>query len=286
MRTARAKVNLFLHAGTRRADGYHALVSWVVFAELGDSLSVTPAPDISLTVQGAFAAGVPAGADNLVWRAALALQSASGISKGAALALTKSLPAAAGLGGGSSDAAAALLALHELWGLDLDPQTVFALGMDLGSDVGACLYARSVMMRGRGEDIADGPLHPPLPCVLVNPGVAVPTKDVFEALSQRSGAMAPPMPEQFSSPQQVAGFLARTKNDLELPALKRAPVIAQALSALNAQPGILLARMSGSGATCFGLFADDAAAQTAALSIKGAQAGWWVAATRLSEPQA
>lgn len=274
---ARAKINLFLHVGTRRADGYHGLASWAAFTEIGDDLTAEPADALSLAIEGPFAGTLPVSADNLVLKAAEAL----GQGRGAALRLAKHLPVASGVGGGSADAAAALHLLNELWGLDTQPADLFHLAADLGSDVPVCVYNRSALMTGRGELLAPGPDLPPLPVVLVNPGVAVSTADIFAGLGQRSGAVLARLPEAVTGPDHLAAMLKPTKNDLEAPALARAPAIGIALDALRAQPGLLMARMSGSGATCFALAVDDAAAAAAALSLKRARPDWWVAATRL-----
>jgi 4-diphosphocytidyl-2-C-methyl-D-erythritol kinase len=288
VRRAPAKINLFLHAGAKRPDGYTALASWMAFARSGDTIAVEAAAQDRLTIDGPFGAGLDAGPDNLVFRAADALSTeaeALGHARApVAIRLTKALPVASGIGGGSSDAAATLLALHELWGMALAPDRMLELGLGLGSDVPACLYARSVAVTGRGEQVADGPVFPPLPVVLVNPGVAVATKDVFAGLLTRTGAALPRMPSSFRDSADAAAFLARTANDLEAPALRLAPVIGHAKAALGVQPGCLLARMSGSGATCFGLFATNDEASAAAIAIKRSQPRWWVAATVLEEP--
>ncbi len=274
---ARAKLNLFLHVGTRRADGFHGLASWAAFAEFGDDLAAAPADAVTLDIDGPFAAALPPSTDNIVLAAAAAL----GQGRGAAIRLTKRLPVASGIGGGSADAAAALHLLNELWGLQTPPSDLFHLAAELGSDVPVCVYNRSALMTGRGELLAPGPDLPPLPVVLANPGVAVSTAAVFAQLSQRSGAVLARMPEAVTDPEHLAAILKPTRNDLEAPARQIAPQIGAALAALRDQPGILMARMSGSGATCFGLAADDAAASAAALALKRARPDWWVAATRL-----
>lgn len=274
---ARAKINLFLHVGARRADGFHGLASWAAFAGIGDELSAEAADSLSLAVEGPFAGGLPPSADNLVLKAARAL----GQGKGASIRLSKHLPVASGLGGGSADAAAALHLLDAVWGLETPPADLFHLAAGLGSDVPVSVYNRSALMSGRGELLAPGPELPPLPLVLVNPGVAVSTAAVFARLAQRSGAVAARLPETVSGAEHLAAILKPTKNDLEAAALQLAPEIGTALEALRAEPGMLLARMSGSGATCFALAADDAAASAAALALKRARADWWVAATRL-----
>jgi 4-diphosphocytidyl-2-C-methyl-D-erythritol kinase len=273
---APAKLNLSLHVTGRRADGYHLLDSLVAFADVGDRIRVERADRTSLTVTGPQAAGLSAGDDNLVLRAARLMPQAP-----ARITLDKVLPVASGIGGGSADAAATLRALAGLHGLPL-PQAQAVLG--LGADVPVCLEGRACRMTGVGEGVT--PLAQPLPevaVVLVNPGVALATPSVFAALDRRDN---PPMPHVLPPlrdlPALVA-FLRRTRNDLEPPAIRLAPVIARVRAALAAQPGCALARMSGSGATCFGLFADDAGAMAAAAALRRAEPGWWVAAARLRD---
>jgi 4-diphosphocytidyl-2-C-methyl-D-erythritol kinase len=274
---ARAKINLFLHAGTRRPDGYHGLASWAAFTEIGDDLTATAADTLLLKTDGPFGTQLPPSTDNLVLRAATALKGG----QGASLRLTKHLPVASGIGGGSADAAATLHLLNALWNLETPFETLFEIAADLGSDVPVCVYNRSALMSGRGEQLQPGPDLPPLPVVLVNPNVPVSTAAVFSRLSQRTGAVLPRLPDAITDAEHLASVLAPTKNDLEAPAIALAPEIATALEALRSQPGILMARMSGSGATCFALAEDNASASAAALAIKRMRPDWWVAATRL-----
>lgn len=274
---ARAKINLFLHAGPRREDGFHALASWAVFTEAGDGLSAGLADDLSLAIEGPFAGQLSAAPDNLVLRAAAAL----GPGRGASLRLNKRLPVASGIGGGSADAAAALHLLNELWSLETPFERLFEIAATLGSDVPVCVYNRSALMGGRGEQLKPGPDVPALPIVLVNPNIPVATADVFARLSLRTGALMPRLPDAITGPDHLAAWLEPTRNDLEAPAIGLAPAIAIALEALRAQDGILMARMSGSGATCFALAGDNASASAGALAIKRARPDWWVAATRL-----
>ena len=274
---ARAKINLFLHTGARRPDGYHGLASWAAFTEIGDDLTATASDTLTLAIDGPFAAGLPPSTDNLILRAATAL--AAG--QGATLRLTKHLPVASGIGGGSADAAATLHLLNDLWSLKTPFDTLFEIAATLGSDVPVCVYNRSALMSGRGEQLSAGPALPPLPIVLVNPGVALSTADVFARLTERTGAILPRLPEIIEGAPHLAHVLGPTRNDLEAPAIALAPDIATALDALRSQPDILLARMSGSGATCFALAADNASASAAAQAIKRARPDWWVAATRL-----
>lgn len=266
---APAKVNLALHVTGRRADGLHLLDSLVVFPAFGDRLEAEPAAGLSLAIEGPFAGDLGAGDDNLVVRAARLLDP----SRGAAIRLAKHLPVASGIGGGSADAAAALRLLARLWGLPLPPgEAVLALGADLP----VCLAGRPCRMRGIGERLAPVTL-PPMWVVLANPGVPVPTGAVFAGLASRENPALPEVPA-FANADALFGWLAAQRNDLEAPALAVAPAIAATLAALRAQPGCGLARMSGSGATCFGLFAGEGAALAAAAALRRAEAGWWVAA--------
>ena len=264
---APAKINLALHVTGQRADGYHLLDSLVVFADAGDRLNVEAAPRLSLRVTGPRAEGVPADGANLVLRAAEWL--APG--RGAAITLDKRLPMAAGIGGGSSDAAAAIRALCELWGQALPTAERLAA---LGADVPVCLGARSARMAGIGERLAPVPALPPLSLVLVNPGVAVSTPEVFARLERRDGPPLPALP-CWRDAEDLAGWLEGTRNDLEEPACALVPAISEALGALRAMPGCLLARMSGSGATCFGLFAEAGAAARARDRLRS-EREWWV----------
>lgn len=266
---APAKVNLALHVTGRRDDGYHLLDSIVVFAGVGDRLHAAPAAELSLTVTGPMAAGVPAGPGNLVWRAALLLGGS-----GARLTLEKHLPAAAGIGGGSADAAAALRALARLWRRPLPPPGAV---LGLGADVPVCLAGRPARMQGIGERLEPLPPLPSAWLVLVNPGQAVATGAVFAGLAGRAGAPLAAPPAAWPTAAALAGWLAAQRNDLEPEAERLAPGIAAARRALAATPGCLLARMSGSGATVFGLYAAAGAARAAAARLSAAEPGWWVA---------
>ena len=265
---ARAKVNLCLHVTGRREDGYHLLDSLVAFAEIGDEIRAEPGEGAALAIDGPFAAGLGAGPDNLALRA-LALMGG-----GAALRLTKNLPVASGIGGGSADAAATLRALARLRGAPLPaPEAVLALG----ADVPVCLAGRAARMSGIGEALA--PLRlPPFALVLANPGVAVPTGAVFARLARRDNPALGPVPG-FAAARELFGWLANQRNDLEPPAAEVAPVIGAVTAALAAQPGCALALMSGSGATCFGLFGTLPEAEAAARALARAEPGWWVAAS-------
>jgi 4-diphosphocytidyl-2-C-methyl-D-erythritol kinase len=265
---APAKVNLTLHVTGRRPDGYHLLDSLVVFADAADVVRVRPADAPALRVTGPMAAGVPSDSSNLVLRAAALM----GVT--AEIELEKHLPAAGGIGGGSSDAAATLRALSRMTGRPL-PREVLALG----ADVPVCMEPRPMRMRGIGETLSPVDGLPALDAVLVNPGVAVPTPQVFAGLERRANA---PMPERlppFAGAAAFADWLAGQRNDLERPAQTIAPEVGAALAALAQADGCRLARMSGSGATCFGIFPDAAAAARAARAL--ARPGWWVRAVRL-----
>lgn len=261
---APAKVNLALHVTGQRADGYHLLDSLVVFAGVGDRVTVAPGAGFAIT--GPQAAALAPEPGNLCLRAAGAMGG------GLRITLDKHLPVASGIGGGSADAAATLRAMARL-GRPL-PQAAAVLA--LGADVPVCLAGRAVRMTGVGEGLTPVTL-PPVWLVLANPGVAVPTPAVFRALATRDNPPLPPLPA-LPDAAALAGWLGGTRNDLEPPAITLAPEIAFTRAALAATPGCLLARMSGSGATCFGLYATEPAARAAAAAIRAAQPGWWVAA--------
>lgn len=280
---APAKINLYLHVLGRRADGYHDLDSLVAFATLHDVIAVAPDDDWSLVIDGPFndtlSAAVGDG-DNLVLRAARLLAEHLGRAGGAAIRLHKMIPVAAGLGGGSADGAAALLALCRLWHAEVPLSLLADLALRLGADLPVCLSSRTAFMAGVGEQVQPAPEVPPLGIVLVNPGIAVPTADVFRQLEPR--AAAPPRPTyQPADPVSLIYALRSCRNDLMAPAIGIAPAIGDVLSAIETAPGVLLARMTGSGATCFGLFADSAAAQFAAEEITAVRPAWWVRAGRL-----
>ncbi len=278
--SAPAKLNLYLHVTGRRDDGYHLLDSLVAFAAVGDAVELTPADDFSLAVGGRFAAALDhtAADDNLVMRAARLLRQEAGLADhiGAAIRLEKRLPVAAGLGGGSSDAAAALHGLCALWGIAPDADDLLRIAMALGADVPVCLAPRPTFVGGIGDQLDPAPALPALHVALVNPAVPLSTASVFAAL----GACADHRRGRFESAPLdaagLAGLLASRDNDLEIPARGLCPEIDAVIRALARQPDCLLARMSGSGATCFGLFATAVAALAAARSIAEEQQAWWV----------
>jgi 4-diphosphocytidyl-2-C-methyl-D-erythritol kinase len=275
---APAKVNLFLHVTGKRADGYHLLDSLAVFPAVGDTIRLAPDDRLSLSISGRFGATLSAEPDNLVLRAARKLASEAGITAAGRLHLEKNLPVASGIGGGSADAAAALLLLARHWNIS-DPLQEIALA--LGADVPVCLASRPVRMAGIGEILSPAPKLPEFGMVLVNPSIPVATAAVFRARSQAFSAPAS-LPESWPNAAAMAAGLAEQKNDLEAPAIALAPGIAAVLAELRALPGALLARMSGSGATCFGIFATPQAAAKAAASIN--QPGWWCWGGGLYEP--
>ncbi|GAB4229038.1 MAG: 4-(cytidine 5'-diphospho)-2-C-methyl-D-erythritol kinase [Kiloniellaceae bacterium] len=272
-----AKINLNLQITGRRPDGYHELESLVVFAEVGDILTLSrlEGHEVELSIDGPKAGPLLGESDNLVLRAARGLARACGSGAGAAMTLTKNLPVASGIGGGSADAAAALRGLSRLWSLELPPAEMAALALTLGADVPVCLDSRPVVMSGIGEVLEPVPALPPLWFVLVNPGVAVSTAQVFAG---REGAFArvrePRLPPLALT--ALIDWLAARPNDLEAPARRLAPAVDGVLSALAEVPDCLLARMSGSGATCFGLFEDEAAARRAAEALALRNPDWWV----------
>jgi len=278
-RFAPAKVNLFLHVTDKRADGYHVLDSLAVFPAVGDVVGARAAEDLSLKISGRFGAVLQAEPDNLLLRAARALRPEAGV----ALSLEKNLPVASGIGGGSADAAAALRLLMRVNGIARDNPNLMAAARATGADVPVCLDPRPRVMRGVG-DILSAPLDlPALPAVLVNPRVPVPTRDVFGklglALGERRGAASEIDPGRLKDRDALVRYLESQPNDLEPPARALQPVISDVLAALAACDGSLFARMSGSGATCFGLFASEAAAATAAQRLSATYPAWWIAPT-------
>lgn len=268
---APAKINLCLHVTGRRDDGYHILDSLVVFAGVGDRVTLLPGRGLTLRLSGPEAGALTAEPDNLVLRAARSM----GVKRGE-IRLWKGLPVASGIGGGSADAAATLRAIVRFGGQPLpDAAAVLALG----ADVPVCLAGRPVRMQGVGEVLTPLPPLPPLWLVLANPRVPVPTPQVFAALAKRDNDPVPGLPAvALRTAADLAGWLAReTRNDLSAPAGLVAPVLADVEASLAALPGCHLARMSGSGATCFGLFGDEAVATTAAGKLASAHPGWWIA---------
>lgn len=279
---APAKINLALHVRRRREDGYHELETLFAFAADGDLLAAEPAVDLGLTIDGPMAAHLTAGPDNLVLRAARLLAEAAGVKAGAALRLTKILPVASGIGGGSADAAAALRLLNRFWALDWPLDRLAALSEGLGADVPACVHSHALYGKGRGDrlmPVPPGALQG-MPLLLVNPGVAVPTGPVFAAWDgiDRGG---------LDTDMSLAA-IRNARNDLQPGAIGLCPVIAHVLDLLLDSEGVLLARMSGSGATCFALFRDGAVQTAAARRIAALHPSWWVRPSTVNqfrEPQ-
>lgn len=268
-RRARAKINLTLHVTGQRADGFHLLDSLVAFAGIGDEISVAKSPDLGLIVDGPLSNGVPTDERNLVLKAAHLFEAG----RGAEIRLAKHLPNAAGIGGGSADAAASLLALAELWDVPLPENLV-----QLGADVPVCMAPMALRMRGVGEDLSIIPPLPPLWAVLVNPRIALETPPVFKALTQKENPPMAQMPE-CSDALAFAKWCASQRNDLQAPAISLVPVIQ---NVLNALAPALLARMSGSGATCFGLCESAEQADALAALIRADHPEWWIETTTLS----
>ncbi len=278
---APAKINLYLHVLGRRADGYHLIDSLIAFADIGDHLTARPAAALSLELGGPEAAALAGlGPDNLVLRAARLLADHAGISPGAALHLCKNLPVAAGIGGGSSDAAAALRALCRQWGIAVDEAALSRLGARLGADVPVCLMARAAWVGGVGEVVEPAPALPMAGILLANPRTPLPTAAVFAARRGRFGDAGrfAPMPQDAAG---LAAVLQSRGNQLTEAAIGRVPQIGRVLEALARLPGALLARMSGSGATCFALFADRTLAEAARARLTKAEPLWWCAAGAL-----
>ncbi|HEY1300460.1 MAG TPA: 4-(cytidine 5'-diphospho)-2-C-methyl-D-erythritol kinase [Stellaceae bacterium] len=279
---APAKVNLYLHLVGRRGDGYHLIDSLVAFADIGDHVRVRPAPALSLELGGPEAASLAdTGDDNLVLRAAHLLAAHAGIEAGAALRLEKNLPVASGIGGGSSDAAAVLHALVELWRIPIEADALARLALALGADLPICLYAAPAWVGGIGEAVEPALQLPPAGILLANPRTALPTAAVFAARRGPFGGPGrfAPMPADAAG---LARVLSGRRNDLTQAAVAILPEIAVVLAELARLPGALLARMSGSGATCFALFADLAAAERGHALLASRRPGWWCAAGRLA----
>ncbi len=286
---APAKVNLFLHVLARRTDGYHDLESLIVFVDVGDRLTVAPAEDVALSLEGPFApalVGEPV-TDNLVYRAASLLRDQAGPDKavkGAALRLDKRLPVASGIGGGSADAAAALRLLLAHWDMDLPRDTLQDLGLSLGADIPVCLDSSPSFVSGIGETLRATPPLPDTWMVLVNSGTPVPTGPVFKGLDPATftGEPGPTVaPDAFARAEDFLHALQATRNDLEVSAVTVAPDIQDVLKAISATSDCGLARMSGSGGTCFGLYTDQHAAEAAVARLRADHAGWWVASGKL-----
>jgi 4-diphosphocytidyl-2-C-methyl-D-erythritol kinase len=282
---APAKVNLMLRVGARRADGLHELESLVVFADIVDELSLDAERPRAIEVVGPLRAACGPAADNLVLKAAASLSARLFDLKLGHFTLLKRIPVAAGLGGGSADAAAALRLLAQANALSLADHRLQDAARATGADVPVCLDPRPRFMRGVGEKLSSPLQLPPLPAVLVNPRIALPTAEVFAAFD----AAPPPAPAASAAPAAFAGredlfaFLRAQPNDLEGAAMALQPAVGEVLQALRALPACRLARMSGSGATCFGLFETPDAAAGAARRLRQARPEWWIEETMLGE---
>jgi 4-diphosphocytidyl-2-C-methyl-D-erythritol kinase len=277
---APAKVNLYLRVTGRRADGYHTLDSLAVFAEAKDIVTIGPSEELTADVRGAEGMELLHEPDNLVLRAARALAEATGRTPQAAITLTKLLPVASGIGGGSADAAATLRTLNRLWGTGLGQAELEAVAARLGADVPVCIASEAARMQGIGEILEAAPMLPSFGLLLANPRIALPTPQVFKA--RRGGFSAPAeMPGPLPDVAALAAWLRPLGNDLQDAALSLCAAIGEVLTAIAAQPGCLLARMSGSGATCFGIFPSPDDARAAA---KALPAAWWRHGGGLSGP--
>lgn len=284
---APAKVNLFLHITGKRDDGYHLLESLVCFTAIGDVLTGELRSDdkITLSITGPMAADLSADDtnENLVMRAARVLQAESGTPQGADLTLDKRLPIASGIGGGSADAAATIRLLCEMWKLDLDAKTLSRIALSLGADVPVCLFGKTCLMSGIGEQITELPDLPSIPIVLINPGKAVSTPEIFKARAEDDFSPTGVWDSQqcFQSGAALADALSECGNDLTLPATGILPEICDVLNALAREEGCLLARMSGSGATCFGIYDTTDQAERAANAIAAQNPDWWISPTHI-----
>lgn len=281
---APAKVNLYLHVGPVDAEGYHPIASLGVFADVGDRVTVFPADRLMLEVTGPFAADLGDADDNLVLRALRRLGEAASIGEPTlGVVLNKQLPVASGLGGGSSDAGAALRAGREALGLAITDAELEAIAFEIGADGPLCLWGRAAVAEGRGQRLSPAPILPPLPAVLLNPLAPSPTGAVYRAYDhgEVAGADRPSAPFAFADVAEALSWLGRQRNDLEAPAAQLTPAIGEALEAVRGSDAALT-RLSGSGATVFGLFKCDADADRAAESLAKLRPQWWIKRTQLS----
>ena len=275
---ARPKVNLTLEVTGRREDGYHLLQSLVVFPEGGDQLEISASDDLILRVDGPFGGGVPADVNNLVLKVAMYLRDKYNVPEGAALKLKKNLPIASGIGGGSADAAAALRGLNRFWNLGLSDRELEKIGLQFGADIPVCVRSLACFMEGIGDQLSLPVQVPGMTILLINPGVSVSTPSIFSELnypmgSQKGGAE---LPENFSNIREFLGYASGHCNDLQPPAIFLVPEIADVLDSFSEIETCLFYRMSGSGATCFGLFRCLEEASAAAATISSKHPDWWV----------
>jgi 4-diphosphocytidyl-2-C-methyl-D-erythritol kinase len=271
---APAKLNLFLNITGRREDGYHLLDSLFVFCSLVDTISIRPSQTLSISLSGPFAEGLESGTDNIAMKAAELLRREASITLGARITLEKHIPVAAGLGGGSADAAAVLRGLNAFWGIGWPLDRLQVLGAQLGADIPACLPSHPVIARGIGDQLSPAPGMPNCGILLVNPRVAVPTPAVFKAFKAMNPVIAArafaPLPERFQSLGDMVGIIRHRGNDLLPAAVSVAPVVADVLQVLGGLPGARYAGLSGSGATCFALFDTQTEAHNAVVPTE-----WW-----------
>ena len=272
---APAKINLYLHITGKSDDGYHLLESLVAFADCGDQVSVAPSNELRLTIDGPFSGDLSTNSDNLVIKAAQLLAKFAGIAANADIILTKELPVASGIGGGSADAAATLYALSELWGVSASARDLLGLAEKLGADVPVCLKGFTSIVTGVGEKIIHGIKLPKLWAVLVNPNKSVSTAEVF-AKYQEEFSITQPFKEKPQSAKELANILSDYRNDLTSAAIRVAPIIQEVLKAVERTEGQLLTRLSGSGATCFALFETKIAANAAARELQAQHPQWWI----------
>lgn len=284
---APAKVNLFLHVGAPDPNGYHPLCSLMVFADVGDRVAIELGEG-NLTVSGPFARGLGLPHENLIFRGVRAFVAELGRPMAElSMSLEKNLPIASGLGGGSSDAGTVLRLIRDVFAPQIDDARLERVASKLGADGPACLWARPVLAEGYGERLSPAPELPVLDAVLVNPGVAVSTPAVYarlDAMGTFGDVRPPPMPDRLESPVETAAWLSMLGNDLEAPAVAVAPEVGVVLDTLRAEPETLLARVSGSGGTCFALCRDDLEAQSLAERISALAPRWWVRRCRLGGP--
>ena len=277
---APAKINLYLHVTAKRNDGYHLIESLVVFANCGDQISAIPSGKLKLTIEGQFSGDLSPNSTNLVIKAALILAEFAGIKATGDIILTKNLPVASGIGGGSADAAATLCALIELWGISISTKNLFALAEKLGADVPVCLKGVPSIITGIGDEIIPAPKLPKLWLVLVNPNISVSTANVFSK-HQEKFSLTQPFTAKSQSVEKLANVLSNYRNDLTTAAKLVAPIIKDVLEAAEATENQLLTRLSGSGATCFSLFKTKNAADTAVKQLLTTQPLWWIKAASI-----
>lgn len=274
---APAKVNLALHITGQRDDGYHLLDSLVVFGGASDVIHFRQSDHLHLSVTGPFSEGLRHEPDNLMVRAARLLAVEFGLEAKADLTLEKNLPIAAGIGGGSADAAATMLGLFQLWDRTVRDDTLRSIALSLGADVPMCLEGSCLRAEGIGDELTPGPRLPnDMGLVLINPHIPISTPDIFKNLKSKDNPPMGPIPSTFLSASALAEWLSEQRNDLELAAIAQAPIIENVLQALNDDGDCLLARMSGSGATCYGMFATAKHAEYAARRMAFSHPNWWV----------